>query len=185
MKISTALRILPLTICIFSCAKPGQQNYTASGPFIQQSPSAVISPWLCWITETTINCQATNEIIIRRGQKETKFDRGATISYKNPVGTGKAQIWFGCTGSNSCDGSPIFSSGSVKVESNSSGAIVVQGKEDIIPFGSLGIVETNVENNKFFSIGNRWIGGIAPPILKAGPGTTVSCVDDNCTISVK
>lgn len=179
----TAAMLIIVIILYFQ--KPKTAQYVSTEAMVEQTPSAILTPFMCWITETTINCQATNEVILRRGQKETRFTRGSVISWKNPVGTGKGQIWFGCTGSNSCDGQPIFSSGSIKVEPNSSGATVVSGKEDIVPFGSLGIIETNVENNKFKSITNRWAGAIAPPILRAGQGTTISCVDDSCTISLK
>jgi hypothetical protein len=183
--LSALALIIIIILGVLLWRKPTTATYVSTEAMVEQTPSAILTPFMCWITETTINCQATNEVILRRGQKETRFTRGSVISWKNPIGTGKGQIWFGCTGSNSCDGQPIFSSGSIKVESNSSGATFVSGKEDIIPFGSLGIIETNVENNKFKSIANRWAGAIAPPILRAGSGTTISCVDDSCTISLK
>ena len=171
-----------LFIISFAFFRPTTRTYVSSEAMVQQTPMAILSPWLCWISETVLSCQATNDIIIRRGQRETFFGRGYTISFKNPVGTGKAQIWFGCTGTNSCDGQPIFSSQSIKAESNSSGSIIVSGKEDVIPFGSLGIIETEVENNKFISLRNRWAGAIAPPVLKPGPGISINCTADNCTI---
>lgn len=161
---------------------PRTTTYVSSEAMVQQTPSAILTPWMCWITETTVNCQATNDIILRRGQNETLFGRGTTISWKNPVGSGKAQIWFGCSGTNSCAGQPIFSSQSIKVEPNASGVSVIAGKEDVIPFGSLGILEVTSENNVFKSIKNRWAGAIAPPILKPGPGISISCTDDQCTV---
>lgn len=177
-----------------SCAKPGTTASTppslprtvpvAIAPAVT-SPAAVMSPWLCVMQPQQLYCQAATDIVLRRGQKETRVARGSMIGWTGPTGSGQYQVWFGCTGTNSCEGGFIWSSPTAKVVPYLDSTIVVAGKENVIPHGSIGIISGQIDNGNFSTVVDRWAGALAPPILRPGNGTTVSCVDDACTISVK
>lgn len=149
------------------------------------APAAILSPFLCLVQPKTLYCQATVDTLLRRGQIERRVIRGSIIGATNPVGSGRWQLWFGCTGSSSCEGTFIFSSKSVTVTPYQGTLQNISGKEDVVPFGSLGIVSGSVENGSFTGIEDRWTGAMAPPLLLAGPGTGLACQDDQCTVSVK
>ena len=153
---------------------------------VAMSPYDVVSPWLCRITATDLTCVATVDIRFRRGQLETKYARGSAFSFTNPQGNGNGQVFFGCAGKNQCGpGFFMFASKSVKITPTQPARFWDGGSETLVPYGSLGIVEVTVENNTFTSIGNRWTGSTAPPLLAEGNGIAVQCNDQACTISVK
>lgn len=179
------LLLIILVLCV-SCHRTTPLSVTPlSVAPASVSPAAVMSPFLCIIQAKLVHCQATCDVRFRRGQQETRIASGSIWQWKDPVGNGDWQIWFGCTGTNSCEGIPIFSSQSVTVTPGDPSLAVVKGKPDVIPFGSLGIVSGTVENGSFTTITDRWTGSYAPPVLAAGPGITVSCAADTCTISGK
>jgi hypothetical protein len=80
---------------------------------------------------------------------------------------------------------PTFSSQEVSVTAGDASLVVVKGKPNVIPFGSIGIVSGTAQSNAFTTIQDRWTGSYAPPILAAGPGMTTACAADTCTIGVK
>jgi hypothetical protein len=172
-----------------SCAKPTQHTSTPPAPGAPLSvapsmtaPSAVLSPFLCVVQPSTAYCQATVDTVLRRGQRETRVQRGSVIGWSNPQGSGPFQVWFGCTGVNPCAGNWTFSSAATVTPT---AGVVVKGKEGIIPNGSIGIISGTIENNAFTSITDRWTGGYAPPLLAPGPGIGISCTDDVCTVGTK
>jgi len=144
-----------------------------------------MSPFLCIIQPAVLQCQAAYDVRFRRGQNETQIPRGTVWQWRDPKGSGTWQVWFGCTGTNSCEGIPIFSSQAITVTPGDASLAVVKGKEGVIPFGSIGIVSGTAESNVFTTIEDRWTGSYAPPILNSGSGITVSCAADTCTVAVK
>lgn len=180
-----ALKMAALFLLLLSCRKPALQVAPLAIAPASTSPSAVMSPFLCVIQPLVIQCQAAYDVRFRRGQTETQIVRGTVWQWRDPKGAGDFQVWFGCTGTNSCEGTPIFSSQNVAVTPGDASLVVVKGKPDVIPFGSIGIVSGTVAANAFTTIQDRWTGSYAPPILAAGPGTGIACAADTCTISVK
>lgn len=150
------------------------------------SPADFVSPFACRMTATELRCMATVDTRFRRGQLEDQFIRGYEFAFNQPKGNGKGAVWFGCAGVNTCEGYFMFGSKAVSVVPMEparywNGNV---GMDDMVPFGSIGIVEVTVENNAFVKLANRWAGSAVQPVLKPGPGVTVACTGDTCTVGM-
>lgn len=182
---------LMLAVLATSCQKspriPTPQS-TTSGivATVGVSPWDFVSPFVCRMSATELTCMAAQDVRFRRGQLETQIDRGYQFGFSTPSGTGTGAVWFGCAGSNECGGGYfMFGSPSVSVKPIEPARFWNGGNPATVPYGSLGIVEVDIQNGQFSQIRNRWTGSIAPPQLKAGSGVVVSCTEQACTVSLK
>lgn len=150
------------------------------------TPYDFVSPFVCRMTTTDLTCMASIDVRFRRGQLETQIQRGYQFRFHTPSGTGTGVVFFGCAGQNECGpGYFMFGSPDVKAVPVEPSRMWAGGDSVNVPYGSLGIVEIDIQSGQFASIRNRWAGSIAQPLLKAGPGTKVACTDQSCTISVQ
>ena len=180
--------VLVCALALASCKHPGARTDTPPAPVPQAtvavSPSDIVSPFLCRVTTTELSCMATVDVRFKRGERETQFPRGYQFTFNNPKGSGNATVWFGCAGSNSCEGYFMFGSKTVAVTPVEPARYWSAAPDGVVPEGSAGIVDVVVENSMFTKLSNRWTGSAAPHILKAGPGISIDCTNDSCTIGV-
>jgi hypothetical protein len=181
-----------LALLLAGCAKhaPVPAPLTSGSPLatVAVSPYDIVSPFLCRITTTELSCVATIDVRFRRGQLETQFARGYQLTFRDPkTAKGTGTVFFGCAGANECGpGYFMFASPTVEVMPVEPARFWKGGGDVLhVPHGSLGIAEVDAENNAFTKIRDRWVGSIAPPLLKSGNGVVVSCTDQACTVSVK
>ena len=178
------LLVLLTAACQKTVKTPTPQ--TSGGPIaaVGVTPYDFVSPFVCTISVSELVCMASMDVRFRRGQAETQIMRGHQFRFNTPKGSqGTGTVWFGCAGVNECSGYFMFGSPAVSVVPVEPARYWNGGDPLLVPHGSLGILEVDIQNNQFSQIRNRWSGSIAPPLLKAGPGHTVSCTDLACTIS--
>ena len=180
------LRILTVILALSTGCKPTPRT-DAPLPLatVAVSPSDVVSPFLCRISVSDLTCVATVDVRFKRGERETQFPRGHQFQWHTPKGSGTGTVWFGCAGSNSCDGYFMFGSNKVTVTAVEPARFWNAAPEGIVPEGSAGIADVVVRNDGFSELHNRWTGSVAMHILKPGPNTTISCSADTCTIGMK
>lgn len=181
-----------LKVCILflavlaGCRRPVP---TAATPLatVGVAPYDLVSPFLCRITTSELTCMATMEIRFRRGQLETQIARGDQFSFHTPAGKGTAVVWFGCAGVNECGPGYFMFGGNAQLS-----VVPVEparywdnAPPKVVPHGSLGIAEVDVDQGRFMQLRNRWAGTIAPPLVKAGAGLVVTCTELACTVALK
>lgn len=176
------LTVLTVILAITGCKRPVQTTTPAPLATVAVSPTDIVSPFLCRITVSDLSCVATVDVRFKRGERETQIPRGHQFGFHTPKGSGTGTVWFGCAGSNSCDGYFMFGSKAVAVTPVSPARYWNAAPEGVVPEGSAGIVDVVVEDSAFTKLANRWTGSAAPHQLKAGPGITIDCTADTCTI---
>lgn len=178
-----------------SCAKTAKPS---APPVItpQTSPSGTVanvgvtpydsvSPFVCTISVSELVCMASMDVRFKRGQSEVQIMRGYQFRFGTPKGNGMGTVWFGCAGTNECQGFFMFGSPNVSVVPVEPARFWQGGASGLVPYGSLGIIEVDIEADQFRQIRNRWAGSLAPPLMKAGTGVVVTCTDQACTVSLK
>ena len=181
---------LSLCLLLAGCHKgpmvPTPQSTGQPVAVVAVSPYDVISPFVCTITQQQLTCMATMDVRFRRGQAEAQVTRGTQAVWHTPVGNGRALIYWGCAGTNECGpGYFMFSSSSVKVTPVEPARAWTAGTETVVPYGSNGIAEVDVNDGQFAQLRNRWATTTEMPQLKAGPGVVITCTDQACTIGLK
>lgn len=182
-----------LIACILSCAKPRgapvptpQTSPTGTLAAVGVTPYDFVSPFVCTISQQELTCMASMDVRFRRGQAESQIMRGYQFRFSQPKGNGSGTLWFGCAGANECGGGYfMFGSPTVAVTPVEPARYWKGGDPKLVPYGSLGIAEVDINNDQFSQIRNRWVGSIAPPLIKEGSGVVVTCTDQACTISLK
>ena len=179
-------------VCLFmqGCAKTTPVVTPANSPTgtvanVGVTPYDSVSPFVCTITTAELVCMASMDVRFRRGQAEVQIARGYQFRFNQPKGQGTGTIWFGCAGVNECQGFFMFGSPTVSVVPVEPARFWQGGSATLVPYGSLGIIEVDIEADQFRQIRNRWSGSIAPPLMKAGAGVVIACTDQACTVSVK
>lgn len=175
-----------LSGCVKRTGIPTPQNTGAPVTQIAVQPYDFVSPFVCTISASNLTCMASMDVRFRRGQLETQIARGHQFSFHTPTGTGSGTVWFGCAGNNTCGpGYFMYGSPNTGVTPVEPARYWQGGSSALVPYGSLGIIEVDINNGQFAQIRNRWAGSIAPLQMKEGPGIVLTCTDQACTISLK
>ena len=151
------------------------------------TPYDFASPFVCRMTTKDLTCMASIDVRFRRGQLETQIARGYQFGFHTPTGSGIGVIWFGCAAQNECGpGYFMFGGSTARVTPVDPARVWDKAPgTGYVPYGSLGIIEVEINESQFLTIRNRWAGSIAPPLIKEGSGTVVTCTDQSCTVSLK
>ena len=182
--------VILMLLFLSGCAKrtpiPTPQNTGAPVVQIAVQPYDFVSPFVCTISASNLTCMASMDVRFRRGQLETQIARGHQFSFHTPTGTGTGTVWFGCAGANTCGpGYFMYGSPNTTVTPVEPARYWQGGSSALVPYGSLGIIEVDINNGQFAQIRNRWAGSIAPLLLKEASGIVVACGDQACTIGLK
>lgn len=160
---------------------PVARGYDAST--VMTNRTGFLSPFLCAAGATRLACQATMDVVLRRGAQMQSIPRGSTMWWDNPKGTGDAIIWFGCPTEAEC--APQFHLASdVLTTTPGEGVASIKGDGMRVPPGNIGIAAAVAQNNEFIAVTDKWAGSWAPPLLKPGMGMQLHCTDAQCTIQL-
>ena len=160
---------------------PIARGYDAST--VMTNRTGFLSPFLCAAGATRLACQATMDVVLRRGTQMQSIPRGSTMWWDNPKGTGDGIVWYGCPTDAECTPQFHFVSDAVTTTPGD-GVVAMKGDGMRVPPGNIGIVAAVAQNNEFIAVHDRWSGSWAPPLLVAGQGTELHCTDAQCRIVV-